>query len=218
MGLYERLLRLEEPRIAGHGFAAILGEVQRGRLTVAAAATTLGLSGAETTELQTLVNRIPSKTEAVSLGGLAVLTNVGTTFDAVNASRGLGMVLVDTNGLTAIEWHLQVNKIGSGTQNWQLWNDTAGSEIALIQDTGGSGNKTLTTTVTSGLPTGIVRLRVRARSTVSTDDPVYYGSTLLLTLGERLRPDDIHEVLLAADDHRLNVYKTPAALRGRLGV
>jgi hypothetical protein len=58
MGLYERLLRIEEPRISVHQLRAVAAEWKRARLTNAQARTILSLTAAEATELQTLVNRI----------------------------------------------------------------------------------------------------------------------------------------------------------------
>lgn len=114
----------------------------------------------------------------IPLGGLAVLTNVGASYDAVNASRGLGFVETDWTGVTQIIFTVKVNKVGTGTQSWQLWNETNAAQIGVIDDAGAAGNKTLTTTLTAGLPTGVKVLRIRCKSTVSTDDPLYYGANL----------------------------------------
>lgn len=109
---------------------------------------------------------------------MVTLTNVGTSYDAIAASKGLGMQLIDCTGVTAILFYIFVNKIGTGTQSWQLWNVTDGTQIAVIDDAAAAGDKILNAQVNVAL-TGIKMVRVRAKSTVSTDDPVFYAATLL---------------------------------------
>lgn len=116
----------------------------------------------------------------VSLGGYVVLTNVGAAYDTTAPARGLGFVEMVMDGVDTLVFTVQVNKVGTGTQSWQLWNDTNSAEVAVITDAAAAGNKTLTTTVTGLALTGTKRLRVRAKSTVAADDPVYYGTSLLL--------------------------------------
>jgi len=117
----------------------------------------------------------PYEPPSVSLGGLATLTNVGASYDAVNVSRGLGIVEIDFTNVSRIDWGVFVNKVGTGTQDWQLWNLTDSAELGVLSDSGATGAKELTGAITSGIPTGIKRVRIRARSSVATDDPVYYG-------------------------------------------
>jgi hypothetical protein len=118
----------------------------------------------------------------ISLGSYLVLTNIGASFDTVNAlQRGLGIVEMDMTGYDSVRFTVRVNKVGTGTQEWQLWNETDASQVALISDSAAAGdNKLLTTTVTGVALTGIKTLRVRARSTVAADDPVFYGASILL--------------------------------------
>jgi hypothetical protein len=115
----------------------------------------------------------------VSLGGFLTLTNVGNTYDATNGSKGLGCATVDLTNVAAIDFTVKVNKIGNGTQSWQLWNETDGAEIGVIDDAGAAGEKTLQATFAVAL-SGIKLLRVRAKSTTTADDPVYFGSCILL--------------------------------------
>ena len=117
----------------------------------------------------------------ISLGGTVTLTNVGTAYDAVNVSKGLGLAKVDFTNSTSAEFTVFVNKVGTGTQSWQLWNVTDGSQIAALDDAGAAGDKTLTT-IASGasLPAGMKVVRVRAKSTTGADDPIYYGGYILL--------------------------------------
>ena len=110
---------------------------------------------------------------------MITLTNVGSSYDAIAASRGLGIQDINFTGIAQVVFRVRVNKVGSGTQSWQLWNETDGAEIARIDDATGAGdNKSLFTTVNVSL-TGIKTVRVRAKSTVAGDDPVFYGASVL---------------------------------------
>jgi len=110
---------------------------------------------------------------------MIALTNVGTAYDAIAASRGLGIQDIDFTGITSLIFRVRFNKVGTGTLSWQLWNETDAVELALITDATGSGdNKNLTTTVSVAL-VGVKTVRVRAKSTVATDDPVFYGASVL---------------------------------------
>jgi hypothetical protein len=75
---------------------------------------------------------------------------------------------------------VHVNKAGTGTQSWQLWNETDGTQVAVIDDAAAVGdNKILTTTAGVNL-SGLKKIRVRAKSTTAADDPVYYGACAVL--------------------------------------
>lgn len=115
---------------------------------------------------------------ALSLGAYVVCTNVGASYDAVNPTRGLGFIEMDMTGIASIVFTVQVNKVGTGTQSWQLWNETDSQQVGVIADSGAAGNKTLSTTISGLSLTGAKRLRVRAMSTTAADDPVYYGASL----------------------------------------
>lgn len=110
---------------------------------------------------------------------MVTLTNVGAAYDAIAASKGLGISKPDLTGVTQIEFEVFIQKVGTGTQSWQLFNVTDNAEIGVINDAGAAGDKYLTATFNVTLP-GVKRLRVRAKSTVSTDDPIFYGCTLRL--------------------------------------
>jgi hypothetical protein len=119
--------------------------------------------------------------QCFSLGAFVTLTNVGANYDSINAARGLGMVQMDFTNVQHITFGVDVNKVGSGTQSWQLWNVTNSTEIAVINDSGGAGNKSLTTTVDFPGLSGMKVVRVRAKSTNAADDPLYYGAYVCLT-------------------------------------
>jgi hypothetical protein len=123
-------------------------------------------------------SRLP---QSIGFGGYVVVTNVGAAYDAVAPSQGLGLVAVDFTGVTSLFFLVRVNKVGTGTQSWQLWNETDAAEIAVLTDAGATGAKLLQTTVAAGLPSGVKLLRVRAKSTTATDDPIYFGATVVLS-------------------------------------
>ena len=110
---------------------------------------------------------------------MITLTNVGSAYDAIAGSRGLGIMDIDFTGITQVLFKVRVNKVGTGTQSWQLWNETDGIEIGVIADGGAAGdNKLLSATFVVSL-SGIKTVRVRAKSTTAGDDPVYYGASVL---------------------------------------
>jgi hypothetical protein len=113
---------------------------------------------------------------------MVTLTNVGTNYDTTAASRGLGIQDLDFTGITSVIFRVRVNHIGTGTQSWQLWNETDGAEIAVINDPPPAGDNRLLVTTASVSLTGIKTVRVRARSTVSSDDPLFYGASVLTSM------------------------------------
>lgn len=104
---------------------------------------------------------------------LVVLTNVGSTYDAIAGSKGLGMFRANFTGLTQVMLDVFVNKVGTGTQSWQLWNETDGTEIGVIDDAGATGDKFLNAVFSVSL-TGEKLVRLRVKSTVAADDPLFY--------------------------------------------
>lgn len=110
---------------------------------------------------------------------MVTLTNVGTAYDTIAASKGLGIQDVDFTGVTQVVFRARWNKIGSGVLSWQLWDETDGTEVARLDDAIAGDNKTAS--IIAGVSkTGIHTLRVRAKSTVAGDDPVFYGASVLL--------------------------------------
>lgn len=219
MGLYERLTGNESPRLAVHQLQAVLGEVERGQLTLGQAASILGLVGDEPTEIQALLARIVLPRECVTFGGQVALTNIGATYDAIAASQGLGSAIIQTVGITNIIFGVRVNKVGSGTQSWQLWNDTDSTEIAVIDDTGAAGVKNLSISkdFSSPLTAGIKIIRIRAKSTTAQDDPVYMGASVSIRRVALLTAVELHEILIIAEKLG-SPYNSVAGLKTRLGV
>jgi hypothetical protein len=217
MSLYDRLIN-GSPKIAVHQFMAALGEIERGKVTALQAANAFELSEAEQIEATELISKIVTPLEMVSIGGFVTLTNVGNTFDATNASQGLGMFRVQTAGITGFEFTVRVNKVGSGTQEWQLWDDTNSQEIALLSDSGAAGVKTLSVQQDLPAPLGasVRTIRVRARSTTASDDPIFLGACVLIQRVAKLSAEELHQILLLAEGGE--AYTTVAALKARLGV
>lgn len=116
----------------------------------------------------------------VSIGSFQTLTNVGSSYDSTNPSAGLGLALVPFTGVNRYRFGVVVNKIGSGTQSWQLWDHINLVELAVIDDAGAAGVKVLEVVVNDPGLTGLVLVRIRAKSTVAADDPLFYGGSLLL--------------------------------------
>lgn len=109
---------------------------------------------------------------------MVTLTNVGASYDAIAASKGLDAGLVDMTGATQVIAAVYVSKLGSGTQSWQLWNHTDGTELGVITDSGAAGDKLLQQTFNIPTPlTGFKYLRWRCKSTVGTDDPIFYSGS-----------------------------------------
>ena len=110
---------------------------------------------------------------------MVTLTNVGTTYDAIAASKALGVALYDFTGVTQVVFLVRYNKIGTGTLSWQLWNETNGTEIGVVTDAVAGDNKRQEATFNVAL-TGVKEIRIRAKSTVANDDPVFYAGAVLL--------------------------------------
>jgi hypothetical protein len=198
---------------------AALGEFERGQLTQSQISTMFGLDAGEQTELATLAVKIIGLPEAYPMGGFVTLTNVGASFDAILAAKGLGFVAVDVTGITQATLRIRYNKIGTGTLSWQLFNDTDAVQLAIGTDAVAGDNKTIDLVATPGTPLtgGVKLLRPRVLSSVATDDPVYYGSCLFVRRAARLASEDLHEVLLLGEQ-KVAPYNTVALIKTRLGV
>lgn len=222
MGLWERVTREQEPKIPVHVLMAALAELERGKITTQQIINLFGLSAGEQTELATIFAKIVYPRECITFGAIPAghaLTNVGTSYDAIVASQNMGFAGIQTAGITQVVFGVHVNKIGTGTQSWQLWNDTDSAEIAVINDTGAAGLKYLTVTqdFANPLGAGIKMARVRCKSSVGTDDPVYFGAFMSIRRVASLTGIELHEVLLLADVNG-GPYATASALKTRLGV
>lgn len=119
----------------------------------------------------------PYNIVSLPLGGVVTLTNVGSTPVVI------GVAKADFTNITQVELTVRVNKIGTGTQSWQLWNETDGVQVAVIADAGAATEKTLTTSVSIAAQnwTGMKLLFLRAFSSVAADDPIYRGGCACLS-------------------------------------
>lgn len=203
-----------------------LGEVERGKLTEGDLATAFGLDAGEQTELATLAARIKAPLESYCLGGRVTLTNVGTSYDAGNDSRSLPFLYLQRAGVTRIDLEVRARKVGSGTQDWQLWDETNAEEVlgpgtltsGSLSDAGAAADRTLGASRVFGtaLTAQVVKLRLRCKSSAAADDPVFLGAALLLFRVDRLTAVELHEVLCLAEGGE--AYAAAAALKARLGV
>lgn len=219
MALYDRLLHAAEPTISCHQFCSMAAERLRGKVTQQAIVDAFRLDAGEQAELSTLLGRllVEKSIAPIPFGGYAVLTNVGTSYDAIGPSKGLGFVDLDMTGITSLVFAVRSNKVGVGTISWQLWNDTDSAELGRIDDGALAGdNRNASVTISNLSLTGIKRLRVRCKSTTATDDPVFYGATITPTFN-RLTWVELEDVLVLGQQ-KVPPYHTVAAVKTRLGV
>lgn len=90
MGLYERILRLEEPKIPVHGFMAALAERKRGRVTAQQIVTTFQLDAAAQADAVALNARFDDAVNpltGVELHDVLLLADAGLAYQTVNALK-----------------------------------------------------------------------------------------------------------------------------------
>ncbi len=112
---------------------------------------------------------------------MITLTNVGSAYDSISAARGLGIARLDFRGATQITFDVYHQKIGTGTITYQLWNETDGAELGVVEDAAGAAVRFLTASFAVAI-NGVKLVRVRAKSTVATDDPIFFGSAVSLNV------------------------------------
>ena len=233
MGLYERLLQVGdgEVKIPVHQFMSALSEFERGGMTRAQVVTAFNLSAGEGTELDALTALVRQPLEGYCLGGRVTLTNVGAAYDNNIDSQSLPFFYIQKAGITRLDIELRVRKIGTGTQDWQLWNDTDGTAAigpgalttGSLSDAGGAADRTLNASRTFGSPLapGVVKLRMRCQSSVAADDPLYLGGALLVFRPATISSVALHEILCLGEwfvPRGLAPMATVAAVKTRLGV
>lgn len=231
MGLYERLTQIDlgptETPIHVHQFMAALGEFERNKMSRAQIMTAFGLSVAEGVELDALTAKVRTPLESYSLNGRVTLTNVGTAYDTTLDSQSLPFIWLQVAGITRVDMEVRHRKVGTGSQDYQLFNDTDAIEAigpstitsGSFTDTNGAGDRTLTgrRDFASPLAPGVKRLRLRARSSVPADDPIFLNAALLVFRVDTITADVLHHILLMGQD-RIAPLDTIAAVRTRLGV
>lgn len=117
---------------------------------------------------------------------MITLTNVGANYDTIAAARGLGIGRRDFRGYDRLTLDVYHNKVGTGTITYQLYDETgagplldAGGAEILVADSGAAGVRFLSATFTVNR-SDVRLLRVRVKSTVAGDDPIYLGGSVLL--------------------------------------
>jgi hypothetical protein len=218
MALIDRLTATDGTKIPVHAYHAAIAELHRGKLTAQQVINAFGMSQADVDEATALLSKVIAPPESYALGAYNVLANLGATYDATAPTRGLGWVQIEGLGVTGIELRVKYNKIGTGTLSFQLWDETTSAELCVINDAAAAGdNKEGVQGYVGGLTAGLHKLRVRAKSTVSTDDPVYYGSCLRVGRVDMTSAETIQQVLMLAEAG-VGVYTTAASVRTRLGL
>jgi hypothetical protein len=227
VALYDRLMGLADPKLPVHQFMAALGEWERGKMTRAQVISAMTIQPTEEADLDTLANIVRTPLESYPLSGRVVLTNVGATYDANIDAQSLPFVWLQTAGVTRIDLEVRTRKVGTGTQDYQLWNETDGtiaidSTVATtgsLSDAGAAADRTLTAsrTFASPLAPGVKKLRLRAKSTVAADDPTFLNAAVLVFRVATITAEVLHQILLLAE-YGSAPYTTVAAVKARLGV
>jgi len=220
VSLYTRLLG-QGNGIDLHAFQAALGEWERGFMTSQQVVAMFALDAGEQTEALTLVGKLVYPRDSVTMSCIPAghtLTNIGTAYDGTGG-LALGYALMQANGITQVIFGVRVNKVGGGTQSWQLWNETDAQEVCVINDAGATGLKSLSVTqnFAQALGPGIKTLRVRAKSTTAADDPVFFSAMFSVRRGSNMTAVELHEVLLLAANPSSPLHNE-ASLKARLGI
>ena len=223
MSLYDRLLLKQTPHISAHAFLAAGAEFRRGKMTAQEVVDLFLLDAGEQAEAVEFFGQMIDQTESISIGsGPITLTNVGTAYDGIAASQGLGSVIIQTAGITRAVFGARFNRNGSGgTISWQFFNETDGNEVAVINDTTGANAKNVSVAVDfpSPLGAGVKVCRIRCKSTTPGDDPIFLGGALLVTRLAVLTSQEAHEVLmLYCYTKNNNPRRDVAALKTRIGL
>ena len=107
-------------------------------------------------------------------------TNLGTTYtDIMPTSGGEGNGCdVDGTGRVGYRFYVSWNKnVGSGTHSVQLISQTTSDVLATISNAA-SGRNVATGTLSVYYQDQLRSVKLQAKSTVSTDDPIFYGARL----------------------------------------
>lgn len=219
MGLIERLVGVELPKIAAHQFTAALGEQQRGKMTRAQVISAFGIAVGDEPDLDLVIAKILPAPEQISIGSFVTLTAVGAAFDTTTASKGLGLAYVQAAGISRMEICVQVTKVGTGTQSWQLWNETDASEIIIANDAGAAADRQMigSKDFTPPLTVGMKVVRIRAKSTVAGDSPVFRGCGITIYRVNQMWSKILEEVCVLAEKG-IPPLDSVALVRTRLGI
>lgn len=227
MALIDRLLASDNTKIHVHPFMSAMGEWERGKMTRQEVIDAFGLLAGDLTELDALNAKVRSVQDAYPFSGRVTLTNVGSAYDTNIESQSLPFVHVPCGGVNRIDIEVRHRKIGTGTQDYQLWDDT-NSVVAIdtatatsgsLSDAGAAADRILTASRVFATPLapGVRKLRLRARSTVAADDPIFLNASVLMWRVEMITADVLHQVLCLAEDG-VAPLNTASAVRARLGL
>lgn len=115
---------------------------------------------------------------------MITLTNVGAAYDTIQAARGLGVQRIDFRGATQITFDVYHQKVGTGTISYQLFNETDGvafSPDIVVNDAAAAAVRFMTGTFSVAV-NGVKLCRVRAKSTIAADDPIFFGASVSLNI------------------------------------
>lgn len=107
-------------------------------------------------------------------------TNLGTTYVNVLDSSGTEGNGCDVDGTGRVGYRFYVSwskNVGSGTHSIQLISQSTSDVLATIPDLA-NGRNVVTGTLSTYYQDQIRSVKLQAKSTVSTDDPIFYGAHL----------------------------------------
>lgn len=219
MALIDRLIGIELPKIPAHQFTAALGEWERGKTTRAEVIAFFGIAVAEEADLDAIKAKILPTPDQISIGGYVSLPAVGAAYDTTTPSKGLGLAYVQTAGISRIEAQIQVTKAGTGTQSWQLWNETDAAEILVANDAAAAGDRSFTGSKDYAPPLAAAMkvIRIRVKSTVAGDSPVFRGCGITIYRTNQLWSKILEELAVLAE-YDYPTLNDVAKVRARLGI
>ncbi|OHB77708.1 MAG: hypothetical protein A2Z25_20700 [Planctomycetes bacterium RBG_16_55_9] len=109
-------------------------------------------------------------------------TNIGSVFVNVYIGANGELQGVDFKGYKEYRFVVCVNKVGTGTQTAALVDNANSANLISLDDAGAAGEHMLDSgwTVCPAWATNTINLKPMAKSTITTDDPVYRQFALYL--------------------------------------
>jgi hypothetical protein len=124
---------------------------------------------------------IPAAGEVIlTVGGYGPVP-LGVAFDATDASRALGFFEINVTDLRSLRGTLRYRRVGTGILVIELFNETTGVALLSLSDSTTTTNQSVTQTIFPPIGNGIHFLRVRIRSTVASDVPIFFGASFILS-------------------------------------
>jgi hypothetical protein len=124
-------------------------------------------------------------TTTISIGSYVNLPGLTTVYDSTAACQGLGFAEIDFAGVKQIIFSVYGYKGYDNPNNdliWELYRDdgTPGSLMTASDTANTAGTRYVQSVLTSGIPTGAARVRIRARYQNSDADAAFLGASLKL--------------------------------------